>query len=117
MKKIPYVISSVSNNSSSEFKDLPQINENKIAKYRIYTLPMSAEQGVETGIWECKPGVFKRQVSKKEFSHFIEGHCHFTPDGSESIELKAGDSAYFPANCDGTWIVHKEIKKTFIIFD
>lgn len=74
-------------------------------------------QGVSIGIWECTRGVWRRQVSKREFSHFLSGHCLFTPDGQEPIELRAGDSVYFPANCMGVWDIREDVRKSYVIFD
>jgi uncharacterized cupin superfamily protein len=74
-------------------------------------------QGVSIGIWECTPGVWRRQVAKREFSYFISGHCFFTPDGQAPIELRAGDSVYFPANCMGAWDVRENVRKSYLILD
>ena len=74
-------------------------------------------QDVSIGIWECTRGVWRRQVAKREFSHVISGHCFFTPDGQEPIELVAGDSVYFPANCMGVWDIRQDVRKSYLILD
>lgn len=71
--------------------------------------------GLLTGVWECTPGRFRRQVLEREFSHFISGHCFFEPDGGEPIELRPGDAVLFPANCQGTWDVRETVRKSFLI--
>lgn len=74
-------------------------------------------EGVGLGIWECTPGKWRRQVTKREFSHILDGHCTFTPDGQPPIELRAGDSVYFPANCNGVWDIHQTVRKSYLIVD
>jgi uncharacterized cupin superfamily protein len=55
------------------------------------------DQQVEAGVWECTPGVWSRQVKQAELCHFIAGHCFFTPEGGQPIEIRAGDAVLFPA--------------------
>ncbi len=69
------------------------------------------------GIWECTPGIWRRQVVKREFSYILAGHCIFTPDGQPPIELRAGDSVYFPANCHGVWDVREDLRKSYLIIN
>ncbi|KAF1066782.1 MAG: hypothetical protein GAK45_01832 [Pseudomonas citronellolis] len=73
------------------------------------------QRGLLTGVWECTPGRFRRQVMEREFSHFISGHCFFIPDEGEAIELRPGDAVLFPANCHGTWDVRETVRKSFVI--
>ena len=40
---------------------------------------------VDTGIWECTPGRWRRQIVEQEFCHFISGRGTFTPDDGEPI--------------------------------
>ncbi|MEG7361597.1 cupin domain-containing protein [Pseudomonas citronellolis] len=68
-----------------------------------------------TGIWECTPGRWRRQVLSKEFSHFVAGHCFFIPDEGEPLEINAGDAVLFPANCQGEWDVRETVRKSFLI--
>ena len=71
--------------------------------------------GVETGIWECSPGRWRRQIVQQEFCHFISGHCTFTPDGGEPLQIEAGDALMLPANCTGIWDVTETVRKTFVL--
>ncbi|MDH4869295.1 cupin domain-containing protein [Pseudomonas sp. BN515] len=70
---------------------------------------------VETGVWECSPGRFRRQIIEQEFCHFTHGSCTFTPDGGEPIEIKAGDALLLPANSLGVWDVKETLRKTYVI--
>ena len=76
-----------------------------------------ANARTRTGVWECSPGRFRRQVLQAEFSHFLEGECSFTPDGGETIEIRPGDALFFPANSLGVWDIRSTTRKVFIVFD
>lgn len=81
------------------------------------TASVSVERAdkVETGIWECTPGRWRRQVTQQEFCHFIQGRCTFTPDGGEPLLIEAGDALMMPANCTGVWDVYETVRKTFVL--
>lgn len=74
------------------------------------------ESAASVGIWECSPGVFRRHIMSREFSHIIAGWCIFTPDGGEPVELRAGDAVFFPANSEGVWDIREQLRKTYVIF-
>ena len=71
---------------------------------------------IEAGVWECTPGVWKRQVLLAELCHFISGHAYFTPEVGEALEIRAGDAVFFPADSRGTWDVRETIRKTYVTF-
>ncbi|MBO9549990.1 cupin domain-containing protein [Pseudomonas sp.] len=72
--------------------------------------------GASIGVWESSPGVFRRFLKNREFSHIISGRCTFTPDGGEAVELRAGDAVLFPENCEGVWHIHETLRKTYVLF-
>ncbi|QXI25766.1 cupin domain-containing protein [Pseudomonas vanderleydeniana] len=71
--------------------------------------------GVETGIWECTPGRWRRQITAQEFCHFIQGRCTFTPDGGEPLLIEAGDALMLPANSTGIWDIQETVRKTYVL--
>ena len=75
-----------------------------------------ADDVTETGLWECSPGVWQRQVVLAEFCYFVLGECTFTPDGAEAIEIRQGDAVYFPANTRGVWNVRSLLRKVYVVF-
>lgn len=79
------------------------------------TYAAQGQGGLLTGVWECTPGRFRRQVMEREFSHFISGHGFFIPDEGEPVELRPGDAILFPANCHGTWDIRETLRKSFVI--
>lgn len=72
--------------------------------------------GASIGIWESSPGLFKRHLKNREFSHIISGWCIFTPEGGDPVELRAGDAVLFPANCEGTWDIRETFRKSYVLF-
>lgn len=76
----------------------------------------ASEVGAGVGVWESSPGVFRRHLKNREFSHIVSGWCIFTPDGGEPVELRAGDAVLFPANCEGIWDVRETLRKTYVLF-
>lgn len=71
--------------------------------------------GVETGVWECTPGRWRRQIMQAEFCHFVQGRCRFIPDAGNPIDIAAGDALYFPANSSGVWEVSETVRKTYVL--
>ncbi len=71
--------------------------------------------GVETGVWECTPGRWRRQIAQQEFCHFTTGRCTFTPDGGETMHIVAGDALMMPANTHGIWDVQETVRKTYVL--
>jgi len=72
--------------------------------------------GASIGVWESGPGVFRRHLKNREFSHIVSGWCTFTPDGGEPVELRAGDAVLFPENCEGVWDIRETLRKTYVLF-
>ena len=70
--------------------------------------------GASIGVWESSPGVFRRYLKNREFSHIVS--CTFPPDGGEPVELRAGDAVLFPENCEGVWDIHETLRKTYVLF-
>lgn len=116
MKK-PVILDAVAIPALSEFQDMPQEFGKPIARTRSGEVSGMESEGAMVGIWECSPGIFRRQVTKREFCHFSSGHCFFIPVGQSPIEIRAGDTVYFPADCDGVWDVRETLRKTYMIVD
>ena len=70
----------------------------------------------EIGVWECTPGPSYWRQEDHEFVHILSGRMTVTPDGGESLEIGAGDTAFFPRGWTGAWQIHETIRKVFVIF-
>ena len=79
------------------------------------TLSVERSDGVETGIWACTPGRWRRKIKAQAFCHFIQGRCTFTPDDGEIVHLQAGDALMLPANSSGTWDIQEPVRKTYVL--
>ncbi len=79
-----------------------------------YVIPGS--EGVDTGLFECSAGTYRRSVKQAEVMHFIAGEGSFTPDGQETVHFTAGDTLFFEANTEGLWDVKQTLRKIYVIF-
>ncbi|MCK1590055.1 cupin domain-containing protein [Bradyrhizobium sp. 169] len=75
----------------------------------------SPTDATTTGVWECTPGRWRRQVAEAEFSTFLSGRCTFTPDGGQTIAIEPGDSIYFHPNTNGEWNIIETVRKAYVI--
>jgi len=67
------------------------------------------------GLWECTPGRFERQLAEAEVMHILAGSCRFTPTGGEPVEIRAGDTLFFPAHTTGVWEIRETLRKVFVV--
>lgn len=95
---------------------LPE-GDGPISQLRGRIMEATEDERVESGIWECTPGRWRRQVVQAELCHFLSGNCTFENDNGETIDIEAGDSIYFPENSTGIWDVSETVRKSFVCFD
>jgi len=69
------------------------------------------------GIWECSPGRWQRTIMQEEFAHFVTGSARFIPADGEPIDIRAGDTIWFPANSSGVWEIKENVRKVYVIID
>jgi hypothetical protein len=69
------------------------------------------------GIWECSPGRWQRTIMQEEFAHFVKGSARFIPAGGEPIDIRVGDTIWFPANSAGVWEITEDVRKVYVIID
>ncbi|WP_043228505.1 cupin domain-containing protein [Pseudomonas sp. CF161] len=72
-------------------------------------------ESVDTGVFECTPGSYRRSVKEAEVMHFLQGAGSFTPDGEKALEFGVGDTFFFEANTQGTWIISDVMRKLYVI--
>ncbi|KGT87540.1 cupin domain-containing protein [Enterobacter cancerogenus] len=75
------------------------------------------KEDIDTGIFECAVGSYRRSVKQAEIMHFLNGSGSFTPDGEATLNFKPGDSFFFEANTEGTWVIESTMRKLYVIFD
>lgn len=69
----------------------------------------------ECGLWICTPGVWRCEVERDEFCHFLEGRATYVHDTGEVIEITPDTAAVFPAGWAGVCTVHETVKKVYMI--
>ena len=69
----------------------------------------------DTGIWECSPGKFRRQVQAGEVMHILSGECTFTPDGKAPLHIRAGDTLFMPPRTMGVWDIKSTVRKVYVL--
>lgn len=72
-------------------------------------------ESVDTGVFECTPGSYRRSVREAEVMHFLQGAGSFTPDGGDTLEFGIGDTFFFEADTQGTWQIQKTMRKLYVI--
>ncbi len=72
-------------------------------------------ESTRTGIWECSPGTYRRDVKEGEVMHFLAGEATFTPDDGEPIQIAAGDTVFCSPLTGGVWEVKATLRKVFVI--
>ena len=78
-------------------------------------LSREADMSAESGIWTCTPGVWRCEIARDEYCHFLEGSSTYTHDSGEVIEIKADTLAYFPRGWVGSCEVHRTVRKVYMI--
>ncbi|WP_250536503.1 cupin domain-containing protein [Caballeronia sp. AZ10_KS36] len=73
-------------------------------------------EAIDTGVFECTPGTYRRSVKQAEVMHFLAGSGRFTPDGEDTVHFAGGDTLFFAANTEGTWEVDQTMRKVYVIF-
>lgn len=77
----------------------------------------SEDDRILSGVWEAEPGLSRWEFTERgEVIHVLEGSMTVTPDGGEPETLVAGSAAVFPLGWQGTWEVHEQIRKFFVVY-
>lgn len=75
------------------------------------------KEDIDTGIFECSAGSYRRGIKQAEVMHILSGSGSFTTDGEEPVTFKGGDTLFFEADTRGTWVVETPMRKVYVIFD
>lgn len=67
-------------------------------------------------IWEKEASEFPWHYDEKETAFILEGEVVVSADdGSESVEIKAGDLVIFPAGLSCRWHIKQDLRKHYQI--
>jgi uncharacterized cupin superfamily protein len=78
-------------------------------------LSRDADGRAESGLWTCTPGMWRCEVRRDEFCHFLDGDCCYTHESGEKIEIAPDTLALFPAGWRGLCQVRKTARKIYMI--
>jgi uncharacterized cupin superfamily protein len=78
-------------------------------------IEIPGQPDTDTGVWECSPGQFRRQIEAAEMMHVLSGECTFTPDTGPAIAIAAGDTLFLPRNTTGVWDVKSTLRKVYAL--
>ncbi|HEV2113855.1 MAG TPA: cupin domain-containing protein, partial [Terriglobales bacterium] len=78
-------------------------------------LSRDADGRAESGLWTCTPGLWRCEVTRDEFCHFLEGRCTYTHKDGERIEIAPNTVAFFPAGWSGRCEVRQTVRKIYMI--
>jgi uncharacterized cupin superfamily protein len=71
---------------------------------------------LDVSIWRSDPATYDYLFASDEAFHVVEGAATIElPDTGESIEVRAGDVAYFSAGTRSVWTVTEPFKKFVVM--
>jgi uncharacterized cupin superfamily protein len=114
MNKIEHIVQSASTTQLVDGSVMPTALAGTSPRTRAMPLPIPGIERVETGLWECSPGSWRRATPNAEVMHFIAGEGTFTPDGGSPMHIRAGDTVIFPTNTNGVWEVKTTVRKVYV---
>lgn len=76
---------------------------------------LNSAEAIDTGIFECSAGTYRRSVKQAEVMHILAGRGRFTPDNEETVHFAGGDTLFFEANTEGLWEVDETMRKVYVI--
>lgn len=112
-------IQHIHNTSASQ--DLPSVGpvglplSEPACQLRVAKKVIAGAESTDTGIWECSPGKFRRQITAGEVMHILSGRCTFTPDGQEPMHICAGDTLFLSPNTIGDWDIQETVRKVYVL--
>ena len=76
----------------------------------------SADDRLDASIWRSDPATYDYLFGGDEAFHVLEGAATIElPDTGETIEVRAGDVAYFSAGTRSVWTITEPFKKFTVI--
>lgn len=110
--RAPYATDRVAADSGYE-PDI--VDGTQVGEYR--QLEPSAGPGVlDASIWRSEPATYDYDFATDEAFHVVEGAVTIgLPETGETIELKAGDVAYFSAGTRSVWEITEPFKKFVVM--
>ena len=77
----------------------------------------SLDGRTKIGIWDCTVGRFTAdRTDAAELCHVLAGSASvINEDGNGERRIKAGDLLVLPIGWKGEWVIHEEMRKTYVL--
>ena len=77
----------------------------------------SVDGVTRVGVWECTPGRFSADRTKSsEICHILSGSATVEgKQGDDQRHISAGDMLVLPLGWEGEWIIHEQVRKTYVL--
>lgn len=77
-----------------------------------------ARSEIDTGLWECTPGVFTAErIGYTEICTILSGRVTIEVEGEVPEEFGPGDVMVMPSGWVGVWRVHEPLRKHYTKID
>ena len=77
----------------------------------------SDDNAIMTGVWECAAGRMRADFGNDgEMVHVVKGTIRAIPDEGEPFVVSPGESATFPPNWTGEWVLEAPMRKLYCTF-
>jgi uncharacterized cupin superfamily protein len=77
----------------------------------------SDDEAIMTGVWECAAGRMRADFGNDgEMVHVVKGTIRAIPDEGEEFVVSPGESATFPPNWKGEWVLETPMRKLYCTF-
>jgi uncharacterized cupin superfamily protein len=88
----------------------------QVGEYRRLTPASPPADILDAGFWQSEPATYDYFFASDEAFHVLEGVVVIElPDTGESLELRAGDVAYFKAGTRSVWTIKERFKKFVVV--
>ena len=92
------------------------IDGTQVGEFRQIEPAGDGKEKLDASIWRSDPATYDYLFEGDEAFHVLEGAATIElPDSGETVELRAGDVAYFTAGTRSVWTITEPFKKFTVI--
>lgn len=107
------IVSDAREASLNEFAPKPTATTADVAEASV---ELWADGAASAGYWECTPGTFTAvRDGYTEVCEIAWGSATVQSESGESVQLRAGSTLIMPDGWRGTWTVHEQLRKLYVI--
>lgn len=92
------------------------VDGTQVGEYRQLEPGAGSANLLDASLWRSDPATYEYEFATDEAFHVIEGAVAIElPETGETVELKAGDVAYFRAGTKSVWEITEPFKKFVVM--